>query len=106
LDIGQLINGTILVMMILMFMGLSRDDRRRVKTTTSPSCWLMTEPDEGVRYGQHLHRDHAGGDPDQDVLIIFASASRLPLTSFLLLVGSNPGQDPALTRHFFVEYSF
>lgn len=108
-DIGQLTNGTILVMMILMFIGASPGSTGGgVKTTSFALLMLMIwNRMKGFDAVSIYNRTMPAEILTKTILIIFASAFSVCLiTSFLLLVGSNPGQDPALTRHFFVEYSF
>ncbi|NPU84858.1 MAG: hypothetical protein HPY65_10250 [Syntrophaceae bacterium] len=108
-DIGQLTNGTILVVMLLMFIGASPGSTGGgIKTTSFALLMLMIwNRMKGLDAVNIYNRTMPADILTKTILIIFASAFSVCLiTSFLLLVGSNPGHDPALTRHFFVEYIF
>lgn len=108
-DIGRLTNGTILIVVILMFIGASPGSTGGgVKTTSFALLMLMIWNrmkglEEITIYNRTVPRDIL----TKTILIIFASAFSVCLvTSILLLVGSLPGQDPTLTRHLFVQYLF
>jgi trk system potassium uptake protein TrkH len=96
--IGQLTNGTILIMLILMFIGASPGSTGGgIKTTSFALLMLMIwNRMKGLDAVSIYNRTMPADILSKTILIIFASAFSICLiTSFLLLVGSNPGQDPA-----------
>jgi trk system potassium uptake protein TrkH len=108
-DIGELTNGTILVLMILMFIGASPGSTGGgVKTTSFALLVLMIwNRMKGLDDVNIFNRTVPRDILTKTILIIFASAFSVCLiTSVLLLLGSIPGLDPARTRQFFVEYLF
>jgi len=108
-DIGELTNGTILILMLLMFIGASPGSTGGgIKTTSFALLMLMIwNRIKGLEEINIHNRTVPRDILTKTILIIFASAFSVCLiTSILLLVGTIPGQDPALTRNFFVEYLF
>jgi trk system potassium uptake protein len=108
-DIGDLTNGTILILMILMFIGASPGSTGGgIKTTSFALLMLMIwNRMKGLEDISIFSRTVPRDILTKTILLIFASAFSVCLiTSILLLVGTIPGQDPAQTRNFFVEYLF
>lgn len=106
-DIGQLTNDTILLMMILMFIGASPGSAGGgIKTTSTALLFLMLwnrlKGNEDVSiFNRTIPRETV----NKTVSIIFASAFSIALiTSIVLLAG--PKTSPSESRHLFVEYLF
>lgn len=108
-DIGKLTNATILLMMILMFIGASPGSTGGGIKTTSFTLLLLIIWNR-MKGSTHVHvwnrqipREVLG----RTIAIIFASAFSICLiTSLLLLLGRSEGLIPAQSRHLFVEYLF
>ena len=108
-DIGGLANTTILVMMILMFIGASPGSTGGgIKTTSFTLLLLMIWNRMRGRYhvnvmNRQIPRDILG----RTITIIFASAfSICMITSVLLFIGGGSQVPPEQSRHLFVEYLF
>ena len=108
-DIGQLTNATILVMMILMFIGASPGTTGGgIKTTSFALLMLMIwnrfKGSEDVNvFNRTIPREILM----RTIAIIFASAFSICLiTSVLLFTGGVGNLHPTQSRHFFVEYLF
>ncbi|MCX5839038.1 MAG: hypothetical protein NTW71_11050 [Deltaproteobacteria bacterium] len=107
--IDRLTNGTILVMIILMFVGASPGSTGGgIKTTSFTLLLLMIWNRMKGRYhvnvfNRRIPREIIG----RTIAIIFASAfSVVLITSVLLLFGGGAAVPPEQSRHFFVEYLF
>ena len=108
-EIGQLTNATILVMMILMFIGASPGSTGGgIKTTSFALLMLMIwnrfKGSEDVNvFNRTIPREIL----TRTIAIIFASAFSICLiTSVLLFTGGVGNLQPTQSRHFFVEYLF
>lgn len=106
-DIGQLTNDTILLMMILMFIGASPGSAGGgIKTTSTALLFLMLwnrlKGNEDVNiFNRTIPRETI----NKTVSIIFASAFSIALiTSIVLFAG--PKSSPSESRYLFVEYLF
>lgn len=108
-DIEQLTNATILVMIILMFIGASPGSTGGGIKTTSFALllimiWNRLKGQEEVNV---FNRTVPGEVLTRTIAIIFASAfSVFLITSILLMLGGGGNLPPVNTRHFFVEYLF
>jgi trk system potassium uptake protein len=108
-DIGQLTNATILLMIILMFIGASPGSTGGgIKTTSFALLLLMIwNRLKGQEEVNVFNRTVPGEILTRTIAIIFASAFSVALiTSILLIFGSESTMPPANSRHFFVEYLF
>jgi trk system potassium uptake protein TrkH len=108
-DIGQLTNATILVMIILMFIGASPGSTGGGIKTTSFTLLLMMiwSRFKGSEDVNMFNRTIPREILTRTITIIFASAFSICLiTSILLLAGGAENLPPAQSRHFFVEYLF
>ncbi len=108
-DIGQLTNATILVMIILMFIGASPGSTGGgIKTTSFALLLLMIwNRLKGQEEVNVFNRTVPGEVLTRTIAIIFASAfSVFLITSILLMLGGGGNLPPVNTRHFFVEYLF
>ncbi|MHB9099553.1 MAG: TrkH family potassium uptake protein [Syntrophales bacterium] len=108
-DISLLANTTILVMMILMFIGASPGSTGGgIKTTSFTLLLLMIW--NRMRGGHHvnvMNRQIPREILGRTITIIFASAFSICLITSVLLFVSGGGNLPAgQSRHFFVEYLF
>ncbi|MBA4421711.1 MAG: hypothetical protein C0390_01270 [Syntrophus sp. (in: bacteria)] len=108
-DIGGLTNPTILMMMILMFIGASPGSTGGGIKTTSFALLLMmiwNRMKGGYRVNvmnRQIPREILG----RTITIIFASAFSVCLMTSVLLFFSGGGElPPAQDRHYFVEYLF
>jgi trk system potassium uptake protein TrkH len=108
-DIGHLTNATVLVMIILMFIGASPGSTGGgIKTTSFAFLLLMIwNRLKGHEEVNVFNRTIPGEILTRTITIIFASAFSVALiTSILLLCGSESTLSPVNSRHFFVEYLF
>ncbi len=108
-DIGLLANTTILVMMILMFIGASPGSTGGgIKTTSFTILLLMIwNRMKGNNHVNVLNRQIPREILGRTIAIIFASAFSICLiTSLLLFVGGEGNIQPGQSRHLFVEYLF
>ncbi|MCE5264953.1 MAG: TrkH family potassium uptake protein [Deltaproteobacteria bacterium] len=108
-DIGKLTNPTILLMIILMFIGASPGSTGGgIKTTSFTLLLLLIWNRMKGQYhinvfNRRIPREIVG----RTIAIIFASAFSITLiTSIVLLFGSGADLPPEHSRHFFVEYLF
>jgi trk system potassium uptake protein len=108
-DIGRLTNPTILVMMILMFIGASPGSTGGGIKTTSFTLlllliWNRMKGRSHVNvFNRHIPREIIG----RTIAIIFASGfSVVLITSVLLLFSGESAVLPEQSRHYFVEYLF
>jgi trk system potassium uptake protein TrkH len=108
-DLAQLTNPTILVMIILMFIGASPGSTGGgIKTTSFALLLLMIWSRlKGQEQVNVFNRTIPGEILTRTIAIIFASAfSVTVITSVLLLIGDVGNLPPQESRHFFVEYLF
>jgi trk system potassium uptake protein TrkH len=108
-DIGQLTNPTILVMIMLMFIGASPGSTGGgIKTTSFALLLLMIwNRLKGQDQVNVFNRTIPAEILTRTIAIIFASAFSITLiTSLLLLIGGVGNLPPVESRHFFVEYLF
>jgi trk system potassium uptake protein len=108
-DIGQLTNATILLMIILMFIGASPGSTGGgIKTTSFALLILMIwNRLKGQEEVNVFNRTVPGEILMRTIAIIFASAfSVILITSVLLIFGSETALPPVNSRHFFAEYLF
>jgi trk system potassium uptake protein TrkH len=108
-DIGHLTNASILVMIILMFIGASPGSTGGgIKTTSFALLLLMIwNRLKGHEEVNVFNRTVPGEILTRTIAIIFASAFSVTLiTSILLIFGSESTMSPLNSRHFFVEYLF
>jgi trk system potassium uptake protein TrkH len=108
-DIGHLTNPTILVLMMLMFVGASPGSTGGgIKTTSFALLLLMIwNRLRGQEQVNVFNRTIPGEILTRTIAIIFASAFSVTLiTSILLLIGGVGNLPPVESRHFFVEYLF
>jgi trk system potassium uptake protein TrkH len=108
-DIGQLTNPTILVMIMLMFIGASPGSTGGgIKTTSFALLLLMIwNRLKGQDQVNVFNRTLPAEILTRTIAIIFASAfSIILITSLLLLIGGVGSVPPVESRHFFVEYLF
>jgi len=105
-DIGALTNATILLMLVLMFIGASPGSTGGGVKTTSAALlvMLMWNRLKGNLDLNIFNRTIPREIVSRSISIIFASAFSIAIiTSVLLIAG---GGHPAESRHFFVEYLF
>jgi trk system potassium uptake protein TrkH len=108
-DIGQLTNATILVMIILMFIGASPGSTGGGIKTTSFTLLLMMiwSRFKGSENVNMFNRTIPREILTRTIAIIFASAFSICLiTSILLFAAGAENLHPTQSRHFFVEYLF
>lgn len=108
-DIGRLTNPTILVMMILMFIGASPGSTGGgIKTTSFALLLLMIwNRMKGSHHVNVMNRQIPREILGRTITIIFASAFSICLVTSLLLFFYGGGYlPPDQSRHFFVEYLF
>ena len=107
-DIGFLTNETILLMIILMFIGASPGSTGGGVKTTSVSIlfllmWARLRGNEEVNvFERTIPKDLIS----RTIAIIFASAFSVSLITSVLLWFAGGSASPAESRHFFVEYLF
>jgi trk system potassium uptake protein len=108
-NIGQLTNPTILVLIMLMFIGASPGSTGGgIKTTSFALLLLMIwNRLKGQEQVNVFNRTIPGEILTRTIAIIFASAFLVVLvTSILLLLGGVGNLPPLESRHLFVEYLF
>jgi len=107
-DIGQLTNTTILVLIILMFIGASPGSTGGgIKTTSFALLLLMIRNRfKGQEQVNVFNRTVPAEILGRTISIIFASAFSVILITSLLLIFSGTNLMPLSSRHFFVEYLF
>jgi trk system potassium uptake protein TrkH len=107
-DIGALTNATLLVMLILMFIGASPGSTGGGVKTTSAALlvMLMWSRLKGSLDVNLFNRTIPREIVSRSISIIFASAFSIAIITSVLLI-SGGGRLPATeSRHFFVEYLF
>jgi trk system potassium uptake protein TrkH len=107
-DIGVLTNETILLMIVLMFIGASPGSTGGGVKTTSAALlglliWNRLKGNEDVNvFNRTIPREIIG----RTIAIIFASGFSVAIIWSVLLISGEAGLAPLETRHFFVEYLF
>ena len=107
-DIGALMNPTILLMIILMFIGASPGSTGGGVKTTSAALlglliWNRIKGNEEVNvFNRTIPHEIIG----RTISIIFASAFSVAIIWSVLLIAGGGNLGPAESRHFFVEYLF
>jgi len=107
-DIGALMNPTILLIITLMFIGASPGSTGGGVKTTSAALlglliWNRIIGNEEVNvFNRTIPREIIG----RTISIIFASALSVALIWSVLLIAGGGNLGPAESRHFFVEYFF
>ena len=107
-DIGQLTNATILMMIVLMFIGASPGSTGGGIKTTSATLltlliWNRWKGNEEVNiWNRTIPKDLI----TRTIAIIFASAFSVFLITSVLLLAESENLLPLQSRHFFVEYLF
>jgi trk system potassium uptake protein len=107
-DIGQLTNATILMMIVLMFIGASPGSTGGGIKTTSATLltlliWNKWKGNEEVNiWNRTIPKDLI----TRTIAIIFASAFSVFLITSVLLLAEAENLQPLQSRHFFVEYLF
>jgi trk system potassium uptake protein TrkH len=107
-DIGALTNATILLLIILMFIGASPGSTGGGVKTTSAAIlgmliWNRLKGNEDVNvFNRTVPREIIG----RTISIIFASAFSVALIWSVLLIAGGGSLSPLESRHYFVEYLF
>ena len=107
-DIGSLTNSTILVIIILMFIGASPGSTGGGIKTTSFTLLLLLIFNR-IRGNENVNianRTMPQETIEKTVSIVFASAFSICLITSILLLFSGGDATPLATRHRFVEYLF
>ncbi len=107
-DIGLLTNDTILLMIILMFIGASPGSTGGGVKTTSAAllALLLFTRFKGTEQVNVFNRTIPPETITRTIFIIFASAFSISIITSFLLFAAPSGVTPGDTRHFFVEYLF
>jgi trk system potassium uptake protein TrkH len=107
-DIGQLTNATVLMMIVLMFIGASPGSTGGGIKTTSATLltlliWSKWKGSEEVNiWNRTIPKDLI----TRTISIIFAAAFAVFLITSFLLLAEAENLQPLQSRHFFVEYLF
>jgi trk system potassium uptake protein TrkH len=107
-DIGQLTNATLLMMIVLMFIGASPGSTGGgIKTTSATLLTLLIwsrwkGSDEVNIWNRTIPKDLI----TRTIAIIFAAAFSVFLITSVLLLAEAENLQPLQSRHFFVEYLF
>lgn len=107
-DIGGLTNATLLLLIVLMFIGASPGSTGGGIKTTSTSLlllmiWHRLKGNEEVNlFSRTIPREVVS----RTVSIIFASAFSVSVVTSILLIAGGGNLAPLESRHFFVEYLF
>ncbi len=107
-DIGSLTNATLLLMLVLMFIGASPGSTGGGVKTTSAAIlilmvWNRLKGNEEVNlFNRTIPREVIG----RTISIIIASGFSVALITSLLLILGGGNLLPSESRHFFVEYLF
>jgi len=107
-DIGQLTNATLLMMIVLMFIGASPGSTGGGIKTTSATLltlliWSKWKGSEEVNvWNRTIPKDLVS----RTISIIFAAAFSVFLITSVLLLAEAENLQPLQSRHFFVEYLF
>jgi trk system potassium uptake protein TrkH len=107
-DIGLLTNETILLMMILMFIGASPGSTGGGVKTTSAALlvMLMWNRLKGNLDVNIFNRTVPREIVSRSISIIFASALSIAIITSVLLIAGGGNLPPMESRHYFVEYLF
>jgi len=107
-DIGALTNATILLMLILMFIGASPGSTGGGVKTTSAALlvMLMWSRLKGNLDVSLFNRTIPREIVSRSISIIFASAFSIAIITSVLLISGGGKLPPTESRHFFVEYLF
>ena len=107
-DIGALTNATLLLMLVLMFIGASPGSTGGGVKTTSAALlvMLMWNRLKGNLDLNIFNRTVPREIVSRSISIIFASALSIALVTSVLLIASGGKLSPTESRHFFVEYLF
>jgi trk system potassium uptake protein TrkH len=107
-DIGLLTNATLLLLIVLMFIGASPGSTAGGVKTTSAALlilmiWNRLKGSEEVNiFNRTIPREIVG----RTISIIFASAFSISIIASLLLIAGGGNLPPIESRHLFVEYLF
>ena len=107
-DIGSLQNDTILIMIILMFIGASPGSTGGGIKTTSATLLLLLIWNRWKGYEEVnvFNRTIPKEQITKTISIIFAAALSIFLITSILLLAGGGNLPPHQSRHFFVEYLF
>ncbi len=107
-DIGALTNETLLVMLVLMFIGASPGSTGGGVKTTSAALlvMLMWNRLKGSLDLNIFNRTVPREIVSRSISIIFASAFSIAIITSVLLIAGEGRLPPMESRHFFVEYLF
>lgn len=107
-DIGSLTNDSILIMIILMFIGASPGSTGGgVKTTSGAILFLLIwNRLKGSEHVNVFNRTIPNETVTKTISIIFASAFSVVLITSFFLFAQSSGLPPDRSRHFFLEYLF
>jgi len=107
-DIGNLTNATILVLIVLMFIGASPGSTGGgIKTTSATLLFLLIWSRwKGYEEVNVFNRTIPKEQITRTVSIIFAAALSVCLITSILLLSGGENLPAAQSRHFFVEYLF
>jgi len=107
-DIGSLQNDTILIMIILMFIGASPGSTGGGIKTTSATLLLLLIWNRWKGYEEVnvFNRTIPKEQITKTISIIFAAALSICLITSILLLAGGGNLPPHQSRHFFVEYLF
>jgi trk system potassium uptake protein TrkH len=107
-DIGLLTNATLLLMIVLMFIGASPGSTGGGVKTTSAALLIMMfwnrfrGNDEVNIFNRTIPKEIV----DRTLSILFASAFSVSIITSILLLAGRGDLPPLETRHYFVEYLF
>ncbi len=107
-DIGALTNATLLLMLVLMFIGASPGSTGGGVKTTSAALlvMLMWNRLKGNLDLNIFNRTVPREIVSRSISIIFASALSIAIVTSVLLIAGGGKLPPTESRHFFVEYLF
>jgi trk system potassium uptake protein TrkH len=107
-DIGQLTNASILLLILLMFIGASPGSTGGgIKTTSFALLLLMIRNRfKGQEQVNVFNRTVPSEILGRTISIIFASAFSVILITSVMLIFSGVNMSPLSSRHYFVEYLF
>ena len=107
-DIGALTNATLLLMLVLMFIGASPGSTGGGVKTTSAALlvMLMWNRLKGNLDLNIFNRTVPREIVSRSISIIFASALSIAIVTSVLLIAGGGKLSPTESRHFFVEYLF
>ncbi len=107
-EVGRLTNDSILLLIVLMFIGASPGSTGGgIKTSSAAVLWLLIwNRFKGIEEVSVANRTIPKETTTRTISIIFASAFSVALVTALLLVSAPVTPSPSASRHFFVEYLF